>query len=140
MSKIKIRNFGPIKEGYQENDGWMDIAKVTVFIGDQATGKSCVAKLISTMSWLEKALYRGDISNKDLTGNNFIDEYCAYHRIDNYFSKDTEMYYKGENSEFEYKLGELLSSEKQNEKTYKVFAYNSPFILPNPSSDYLPRC
>jgi hypothetical protein len=28
MSKIRIRNFGPIQEGYLENDGWMDIRKV----------------------------------------------------------------------------------------------------------------
>ena len=61
MSKIKIRNFGPIKEGYQENGGWIDIKKVTIFIGNQGSGKSTVAKLISTFMWLEKALIRGDI-------------------------------------------------------------------------------
>ena len=27
MSKIRIRNFGPIKEGYQEDDGWFDLKK-----------------------------------------------------------------------------------------------------------------
>ena len=56
MSKIRIKNFGPIKEGYQENDGWLDVKKVTVFIGNQGSGKSTVAKLISTFSWIEKAL------------------------------------------------------------------------------------
>ena len=49
MSKIRIKNFGPIKEGYQENDGWLDVKKVTVFIGNQGSGKSTVAKLVSTM-------------------------------------------------------------------------------------------
>ena len=29
MSKINIKNFGPIKQGYQEDDGWFDIKKVT---------------------------------------------------------------------------------------------------------------
>jgi hypothetical protein len=28
MSQIKIKNFGPIKDGYQDNDGWMNIEKV----------------------------------------------------------------------------------------------------------------
>ena len=28
MSKIKIKNFGPIKEGYLENNGWIDIKKL----------------------------------------------------------------------------------------------------------------
>lgn len=61
MSKIRIKNFGPIKEGYLEDDDFLDIKKVTIFIGNQGSGKSTVAKLISTMMWLEKALNRGDI-------------------------------------------------------------------------------
>ena len=63
MSKIRIKNFGPIKEGYIENGGWISIDKVTVFIGNQGSGKSTVAKLISTFSWIEKAIYRGDIDD-----------------------------------------------------------------------------
>ena len=61
MSKIRIQNFGPIKEGYQDNDGWLDVKKITVFIGNQGSGKSTLAKLISTMTWIEKALVRGRI-------------------------------------------------------------------------------
>ena len=57
MSRIKIKNFGPIREGFVDNDGWMDIEKVTVFIGDQGSGKSTVAKLISTLSGIEKDLF-----------------------------------------------------------------------------------
>ena len=53
MSKIKIKNFGPIKEGCLENDGWIEIKKVTVFIGNQGSGKSTIAKLISTFTWIE---------------------------------------------------------------------------------------
>jgi len=34
----------------------MDVKKVTVFIGNQGSGKSTVAKLISSFSWIEKAL------------------------------------------------------------------------------------
>lgn len=66
MSKIKINNFGPIKVGCQENDGWIEVEvkKVTVFIDNQGSGKSTVAKLISTFSWIEKALIRGDYDIK----------------------------------------------------------------------------
>jgi predicted ATPase len=87
MNKIRVRNFGPIKEGYQENDGWMDIKKVTVFIGNQGSGKSSVAKLISTFMWMEKALTRGDYDAKKEFINNdrFRRIYCAYHGLDNYF-------------------------------------------------------
>ncbi len=57
MSKIRIKNFGPIKEGFKEADGneWMDVKKVTVFIGNQGSGKSTVAKVISTLTWMEKS-------------------------------------------------------------------------------------
>ena len=94
MSKIKIKNFGPIKEGYQENDGWMDIKKVTVFIGNQGSGKSTVAKVFSTLTWLEKALYRGDVVKNQLSSE-FLFNCFAYQRIQNYFRDDTEIEYEG---------------------------------------------
>ena len=82
MSRIRIKNFGPIKEGCQENDGWIDIKKVTLFIGNQGSGKSTIAKLISTFSWMEKALTRGDYKPKDFSDyNRFRKTYCAYHRL-----------------------------------------------------------
>ena len=61
MSKIKIQNFGPIKNGLIDNDGFIDIKQVTIFIGNQATGKSTIAKIFSTCTWIEKALYTGNI-------------------------------------------------------------------------------
>ena len=40
MVKIKVKNFGPIKEGYLDNNGWIEIEKNTFFIGNQGSGKS----------------------------------------------------------------------------------------------------
>jgi hypothetical protein len=40
MSRIRIKNFGPIKVGNQSNDGWIDIKKVTVFIGNQGAERT----------------------------------------------------------------------------------------------------
>ena len=59
MSRIKIKNFGPLKETVSAMDGWIDIEKVTVFTGNQGSGKSTVAKLVSTFTWMEKVLTRG---------------------------------------------------------------------------------
>jgi predicted ATPase len=87
MSRIKIKNFGPIKEGYQENDGWMDVKKVTVFIGNQGSGKSTVAKLISTMSWIEKAYNRGDLTSSKFHVALFL-SFLKFHRINNYYRND----------------------------------------------------
>lgn len=93
MSKIRIKNFGPIKEGFQENDAWMEVKKVTVFIGNQGSGKSTVAKVISTLTWLEKALNRGDISG--LGSQNDFQYYFGYQGLKGYFKKDTVIEYHG---------------------------------------------
>lgn len=94
MSKIKIKNFGPIKEGYKEDGGFLDVKKVTVFIGNQASGKSTVAKVISTFSWMEKALNRGDIE-KPKTINDF-QSYFDYQSLKGYFKSDTILEYYGD--------------------------------------------
>ena len=89
MCRIRIKNFGPIKEGFThpDSEGWIDIKKVTMFIGNQGSGKSTIAKLISTFMWMEKALLNGNLS--DLTETEFIDERCNYFRLKKYFKKQT---------------------------------------------------
>ncbi len=94
MCKIRIKNFGPIKEGYLENEGWMDIKKVTVFIGNQGSGKSTVAKLISVFMWLEKSIIRGDLP-EDLNSYKGLDEILRFHRIENYFQENTQVSFEG---------------------------------------------
>lgn len=58
MVKLKVKHFGPIKEGYTENDGYLAIPDVTLFIGDQGSGKSSIAKILSTCSWIEKTMLK----------------------------------------------------------------------------------
>ncbi|MEY4936368.1 MAG: hypothetical protein RIS64_2727, partial [Bacteroidota bacterium] len=98
MGKIRIKQFGPIQAGLTSNNGWLEIQKITLFIGNQGTGKSSIAKLISTMMWLEKSLYRGELTEKEVTSyNRFVNHYCAYQNIKNYFDKNgaTEIEYEG---------------------------------------------
>jgi predicted ATPase len=64
MIKLKIKNVGPIKEGYSSNNDFLDFTGLTVFIGNQGSGKSTVAKIFSTLSWIEKALVRGDYTDR----------------------------------------------------------------------------
>lgn len=104
MRKIKIKNFGPIKNGFVDDKGneWINIKKITVFIGNQGAGKSCVAKLISTLIWIEKVLTRGDYSEYEFTDSGKFKKRCGYHKIKSYFSKITEIKYEGIGYIFKY--------------------------------------
>lgn len=116
MSRIKIKNFGPIIGGYSDNDGWIDIKKVSIFTGNQGSGKSTVAKVISTLLWLEKAINRGDI-NRDNISHNVFFEFFEYQRIRNYFRAETTIEYEGDfakisfNNDMEWPKIELINGE-----------------------------
>lgn len=117
MNKIKIKNFGPIREGYQSDDGWMDIKKVTLFIGNQGSGKSVVAKLISTFTWIEKALTRGDYDKRYFERKNKLkNQYLTYHRLENYFPKpdNAVIDYRGESYNMLYENGNLTITDANN--------------------------
>ena len=125
MSKIKIRNFGPIRN----DSDWVDIKKVTVFIGNQGSGKSTVAKLISTFSWIEKALTRGDYNEKHFQRKGTLkNQYLSYHRIENYFTysdkqQSTEIDYVGDAYHIKYSNGNCKITKTNNGE------YNLPQIM-----------
>ncbi len=119
MCRIRVKNFGPVKQGMTGGE-WIEIKKVTFFIGNQGSGKSSIAKLISTFSWMEKALIRGDFQEKHFTDHNrFRKTYCAYHRIENYFFNEkgediAEIEYEGQEYAFTYQNGKLTIKKLTN--------------------------
>ncbi len=111
MSRIKIKNFGPVKAGVTDGDGWLDVKKVTVFIGNQGSGKSTVAKLYSTLSWIEKAMVRGQIKSDGLSTYNRFLKQLKYQRIDNYIRENTELEYKGKSFHFHFENGQFYAKK-----------------------------
>jgi len=104
MPRIKVQRFGPINS----NNQWIEIGKVTLFVGNQGSGKSTVAKLISTFAWIEKSLNRGDHNVKFYERKSkFKNSFLAYHRIQNYLKQDTEIEYVGNSYMFHYAEGAL---------------------------------
>jgi predicted ATPase len=139
MSRIKVQNFGPIREGLLENDGWLEVNKVTVFVGDQGTGKSTVAKLISTFSWMEKALVRGDFDPKWLVWKNRSrSRYLEFHRLESYLiesgSNKTLIEFNGDAYNFRYSPDGLVVTAS------KVENYLLPQILYVPAERNFIAC
>ncbi|MBE9230790.1 ATP-binding protein [Cuspidothrix issatschenkoi LEGE 03284] len=131
MSQIKVKNFGPIKSGFAQNNGFIDIRKITVFIGNQGTGKSSVAKLISTLSWLEKQLYRGNLEIKDVKNyNRFVKIYCSYYNLKNYFLPETEIAYEGNAFHFYFQDGKLNIDNIRELGLYPFFSNKKEYIVP----------
>ena len=122
--KIRIKNFGPIKDGFTESeDGFFDIHKITLLLGEQASGKSCIAKLISSFLWTEKSLLRKD--NKEansietVESKEFFTELFDYHNISSYFTDKTEIEFYGQKYKFTI-TRRSLHAEEYSGKNYEM--------------------
>lgn len=108
MKKLFIKNFGPIKEGFTDSpDGFFDISKLTLFVGDQGTGKSSIAKIISLFSWLEKQHHTQANKISIISSSDFCEKYLKFHRIDSFLQSNTEIIYTTDNSSLYYTDGQL---------------------------------
>ena len=83
--KLIVKNFGPIREAE------LDLKKVTVFIGEQASGKSVLAKLITIIS---KPQF-----NKAPSLYAFLEQ-LSFFEIDGFLNDDSFIYCKVDNLEF----------------------------------------
>lgn len=120
MPRLRLKNFGPIGPGLLDNDGWIDFKRVTVFIGNQGAGKSTVAKLFSTFSWMEKALVRGDYEKKWFERKGRLkSQFLTYHRLEHYLESnqwgDAEIEYQGDACTIRYVGGQLSITESSNQ-------------------------
>lgn len=122
--RIRVKNFGPIKEGFTESkDGFFDIHKITVLLGEQASGKSCIAKLISAFLWTEKSLLRKDNgkvnSVEAIESEEFFTELFDYHNISSYFTDKTEIEFYGQKYKFTI-TRRSLHTEEYSKKNYEM--------------------
>ena len=119
MVKLKIQNIGPIKDGLNSNNGFIDFAGVTVFIGSQGSGKSTIAKVFSTLSWIEKSLYRGDFTDNYLTYYNRFKKQLAYQGINNYLNANSLIEYIGNAFTIRYHNSTLSIDQNGRQSDYK---------------------
>lgn len=113
--KLIIKNFGPIKSVE------LDLGKITVLIGEQATGKSTIAKVLSMCR------YFSYIVNYSLNDNHKQDDYNYNEQfykglkdwgIEGYLSRESYFFYQNSDYTFESKIklvenySGLVSEEK----------------------------
>lgn len=109
MRTIHIKNIGAIADS-----GIITIYPITIFCGKQGSGKSTIAKLISTCMWLEKSLMKGEISTKyAIRYNHFKNQFCSYHGIEGFFHDNSFLEYKSDRYIFHYEDQHLTIEEKK---------------------------
>lgn len=103
MKHLIIRNVGPIKEVDVE------LKRFNFLIGPQSSGKSTVAKVLSTCEWVEKEVETTRDERAVGTGEYFRSLIESFHKMEEYFDKGAESYvlYKTEFVEICYEHGEL---------------------------------
>lgn len=119
MARLKIRNVGPIRTGYEPQNGFIEFKGVTLFIGNQGSGKSTVAKLYSTLSWIEKALVRGDFTPAyAMKYNRFKKQHLAYQNLSNYVNDESYIEYIGNAYHLIYEKSQFVIKKLKEDKSY----------------------
>ena len=108
--RLTIKNFGPIKEMTFE------FRVINIFIGDQSTGKSTVAKLLMV---IKGVLINGDINNKSLKSDwnliHFKDE-LEIQGITNYLQKGSIIMFSDSSADFKYENQKITIIPKENKE------------------------
>ena len=108
--RLVVKSCGPVRD--------LDITfkKVTLFIGDQGTGKSCVAKLFSTFKWLEKVLIQKKYKRNYFEQyNRFLTKLCPYHRIESFIRPDSYLRFESNLYDFVYSDGFFRIHDKNED-------------------------
>ena len=108
--RLIVKSFGPVKD--------LDVIfkKVTLFIGDQGTGKSCVAKLFSMFKWTEKVLSQKKYKLSYFEQyNRFQKMLCKYHRIESFVNESSYIKFEGDLYDFLYENGNFSVTDRNHE-------------------------
>lgn len=105
--KLIIKNFGPIKSVD------LDLGKITVLIGEQATGKSTIAKVLSICRYFSYIVNVEDNSEKEneYLYNLYFIEGLKRWGLENYVSENSYIFYENLDYIFEFKNGFVVKEK-----------------------------
>ena len=127
--RLVIKNFGPIKSVD------LELGKMTILIGEQATGKSTVAKVLAMCK------YFSYIVSPSPSNNSYVPMSKGFRDwgVENYLDRDTEIFY--ENEDYIYKISRHdnfninFQLTEKSEKFKKLVKNYQSLYLNDKSSD-----
>jgi AAA15 family ATPase/GTPase len=133
MNRIKVKNFGAIKEGAV--DDWIELNQTTIFYGEPNTGKTTILKLIALFTWLEKQVELKRVKLSDI--NPIFSKRCFYYYglTDGFFNNNTVIECEGQTHRFTVGMNKDFCVEIKTEKICDE--YKTPNILFVPQNRYL---
>ena len=101
MASLLIKSFGPIVDSTK-----IEMTPLMVLVGRQSAGKSTFMKVLCFCRWIEKKIMvsTDDMVTQYTHNNRFVKELKLFYRLnDEYFTRDTEIMYDGDNLTIAYK-------------------------------------
>ena len=133
MNRIKIKNFGAIKEG--AGDNWIELNQTTIFYGEPNTGKTTILKLIALFTWLEKQIELKRIKLSEISPT-FSKKCFEYYGLTyNFFNNNTVIECESITHRFTVEQNKDFYTEIKAEKISDD--YKIPKILFVPQNRYL---
>lgn len=101
MKHLVVKNIGPVKNVDVE------LKRFNVIIGPQSSGKSTVAKILSTCEWIEKEVATTRDENAIGDKENFKEMVESFHKIEGYIDSTAQSYIFYETDFVEIKYDEM---------------------------------
>lgn len=112
MRHLIIRNIGPVK--FAE----FELKRFNFIIGPQSSGKSTIAKILSTCSWVEKEVATTMDEHAVADAAAFRALMVDFHKMTDYFVEDSEIQFKTDVVKISLK-GESFNVQLKNQEQYR---------------------
>jgi hypothetical protein len=138
-SNLEILNVGPIIEVK------LKLNKINVFMGEQSSGKSTIAKIISFCNWVEKDVTLHQSLNNYLSDKNyFIERLESFHKMKSYLGPTSEIKFESKTIKIHYKWNDFKISwinqyDYKRSKISYIPSERSMVILPEMEKVELPN-
>jgi len=108
--KLTIKNFVPIK------DMSFEFKKINIFIGDQSTGKSTVAKILSLVKEMFDLVLEDESKQIYRFNENAFEEQLKIHGLTNYLNSNSFIEFDDSTNYFKYECGKIFINKGEKEK------------------------